>query len=116
MLGRRYAMDLAAGARGKIGYDPQTKFGAGALYDDGVAFAYTHTPEEGMAPALRAPHASLRWATTRASNKDSEHNTGNIPVRIVVAQLAGQTQPNNLRNLLSKPLLLSPGSQSIGRT
>lgn len=121
MLGRRMDIDLAGGAPRKIGYDAQTKFGAGALYDDGVAFAYMHTPEEGSAPSLReveqdGPPNYFRWRTLRASNKASEHNTGNIPVRIVVAQLAGQTQPNNLKNLLSKPLLLSPGSQSLGRT
>lgn len=121
MLGRRYTQDLAPGPRLKIGYDAQDKFGAAALYDDGVAFAYVHTPEEGTAPSLRdveqdGPPTYFRWRTLRASNRDSEHNIGNIAVRIVVAQLAGQTQPNNLKNLLSKQLLLSPGSQSLGRT
>lgn len=116
MLGRNMDRDLAGGAPRKIGYDPQTKFGAGVLYDDGVGFAYTHTPDAGVAQPLRADPRWPGWATLRASNKDSEHNIGNIPVRIVVAQLGKQTQPSNLRNLLSKQLLLSPGSQSLGGT
>lgn len=115
MLGRRHAMDMAPGAKGTIGYDAQTKFGAGILYDDGVAFAYVHTPEEGTAPRL-AEGGSRRWRTLRASNKDSERFTGNTPVRIVVAQLAPQTQPRNLMNLVSKNLVLRPGNQSIGGT
>lgn len=108
--------DLAGGAPRKIGYDAQTKYGAGVLYDDGVAFPYVHTPEAGTAQPLRESPRWPGWATLRASNKDSEHFTGNIPVRIVVAQLAGQTQPNNLKNLMSRRLLLRPGNQSLGGT
>jgi hypothetical protein len=114
VLGRGYTQDQAPGVRGKIGYDAIGKFGAGNLYDDGVAFAYVHTIDEGVAPSLRSSPRRPRWATLQASNKPAEHFTGNIAVRIVVAQLAGQTQPNNLKHLISRSLVLRPGSQSLG--
>jgi hypothetical protein len=105
VLGRSPNRDRATGAADRPGYDAQTKFGAGVLYDDGVAFAYTRTPL-----------SRFGWMTLWASNKPSEHNIGNTLPRIVVAQLAGQTQPHNLKKLLSRPINLRPGNQSIGGT
>lgn len=106
MLGRSPSLDRPDGAPAHPGYDAQSKFGAGVLYDDGVAFAYTHTPEN------VAPY----WNTTQAANKPSEHNIGNMPVRIVVAQLASQTQARNLKTLMSQTIQLRPGNQSLGGT
>jgi hypothetical protein len=106
MLGRNPSVDRADGAPAHPGYDAQTKFGAGILYDDGVAFAYVHAQER------KAPY----WTTLHASNKESEHNIGNMPVRIVVAQLANQTQARNLKTLVSQRITLRPGSQSLGGT
>lgn len=104
MLGRNQKSDRSTGAPDHPGYDRIDKFGALNLYDDGVAFAYTHVIE------ARPPY----WSTLRASNKDSERFTGNLPIRIVVAQLASQTQARNLKTLVSQPLVLRPGNQSLG--
>jgi len=105
VIGRSRDADMATGAPGRPGYDAQTKFAAGALYDDGVAFPWTHVPQE-TRPAF--------WHNSKVSNKTSEHNIGNMPVRIVVAQLAPPTQARNLKNLISRPLVLRPGNQSLG--
>ena len=109
MIGRDRDLDMATGARGRPGYDAQTKFGAGALYDDDVAFAWVH-----VKPQARQVRSWIQ--TSKVSNREAEHNTGNMPVRIVVAQLPGQTRPRNLKNLVSRPLVLRPGNQSLGGT
>lgn len=101
MIGRSYVQDGKWPA-----YDAQDKFGAGALYAMPVQRAYDLTP---WAPAPG-------WITLSASNKPSEHNTYNGPRFIPVAQLAGQTAPPNLRNLISYRAYLRPGSQSLGGT
>lgn len=105
MIGRDREMDLATGALKRPGYDAQDKFGAGALYGDAVALSWTN-------PTPARPF----WGISKVSNKPSEHNIGNMPVRIVVAQLPAQTRPRNLRNLVSRPLRLRPGNQSLGGT
>jgi len=100
-------IDMATGAPGRPGYDAQTKFGAGALYDDDVGFAWTH-----VKPQARTVRSWIQ--TSKVSNRIAEHNIGNMPVRIVVAQLPRPTRPSNLRNLISRPLILRPGNQSLG--
>jgi hypothetical protein len=105
VIGRHRDVDMATGAPGRPGYDAQTKFGAGALYDDCVAFPWVHAPEE-TRPAF--------WHTSKVSNRTAEHNIGNMPVRIVVAQLPPPKSPRNLKNLISRPLVLRPGNQSLG--
>jgi hypothetical protein len=99
VLGRSNQLDRSTGALDRPGYDHIGKFGAGALYGDIVAFAYTDAPQN-----------------SKVSNKESEHFIGNMPVRIVIAQLAGQTQPRNLKTLVSQRIVLRPGNQSLGGT
>jgi hypothetical protein len=100
-------IDMATGAPGRPGYDAQNKFGAGALYDDDVGFAWVHTKPQA--------HRVSSWIQmSKVSNRMAEHNTGNMPVRIVVAQLARPTLPSNLKNLVSHRLVLRPGNQSLG--
>lgn len=79
--------------------DAQGKFGAGTLYHRVVAWDYQLEPQY-----------------LRASNKDSEHFIGNLPVRIVVAQLAGQTASTDMPRRISNRAYLRPGNQSIGGT
>lgn len=98
MLGRRHDIDRSPGAADKIGYDPIGKFIAGALYG-ATALQFTRFPQN-----------------LHASNKPSEHNIGNIPVRIVVAQLAGQTDLRHLKRITSRRIVLRPGNQSLGAT
>jgi hypothetical protein len=107
-------IDMPSGAPGRPGYDAQTKFGAGALYDDDVGFAWVHATL--TRPAI-ATARNVRWnQMSKVSNRVSEHNIFNMPVRIVVAQLAPQTLPSNLKNLVSRRLVLRPGNQSLGGT
>lgn len=101
MIGRSRAQDQPVPA-----YDPIGRFGAAALYQPAVARPYR------TAPWNRVPG----WVTLAASNKPSEHNIGNQLRVIQVAQLAGQTQPANLRTLYSNRILLRPGNQSLGST
>ncbi len=114
MIGRHpKEIDMATGAPGRPGYDAQDKFGAGALYDDDVALSYMRVAER---PAI-ATKDNVRWnQMAKVSNRMVEHNLGNMPVRIVVAQLPGQTRPGNLKNLVSRRLVLRPGNQSLGGT
>jgi len=102
-------LDMSTGAPGRPGYDAQTKFGAGALYDDDVGFAWVHTKP--WSPVVRS-HIQM----SKVSNRASEHNIFNMPVRIVVAQLPTLTRPSNLKNLVSRRLVLRPGNQSLGGT
>jgi hypothetical protein len=106
VIGRQRELDMATGARGRPGYDAQDKFGAGTLYEGEVAQPWTLTP--------RASRPF--WSTSKVSNKPAEHNIGNMPVRIVVAQLPAQTRPRNLNHLVSRRLVLRPGNQSLGGT
>ncbi len=99
MLGRRHDLDRPGGAADAPGYDRLDKFGAGVLYEPVVKLGFLASPQN-----------------LHASNKPSEHNTGNIPIRIVVAQLAGQTQPPALKRMISQRLVLRPGNQSLGGT
>ena len=99
MLGRSRHADRSTGAPDHPGYDQLDKYGAAVLYKPGVKDAYLAAPQN-----------------LTASPKASEHNTGNIPVRIVVAQLAGQTQPPALNRMISRRIVLRPGNQSIGGT
>jgi hypothetical protein len=92
MYGRHLGQDL-----GRPALDAQTKFGA--------ATEYTTRGHYRLAPQY-----------LHASNRPGETFIGNIPVRIVVAQLPGQTTPNNLRQVLSLPVHLRPGNQSLGGT
>ncbi len=98
---------MATGAPGRPGYDAQTKFGAGALYDDDVAFAWVHTK-----PASRTVRSHIQMS--KVTNRAAEVNVFNMPVRIVVAQLPPLTRAGNLKNLVSRPLRLRPGNQSLG--
>jgi hypothetical protein len=101
VIGRSYRQDTRWPA-----YDAQDKFGAATQYLLQVQRPYDLTP--------RAPRPY--WSTTNASNKPSEHNTFNGPRFIPVAQLAAQTSPPNLRNLISYRAQLRPGNQSLGGT
>lgn len=101
MIGRSLAQDLPRPV-----LDPQTRFGADSQYARKAAYPYSLTPWEPV------PY----WATTQASNKPSEHNIQNTSPRLVVAQMAPQTSPPNLRNLISHRAFLNPGNQSLGRT
>ena len=110
MIGRHAKeIDMATGAPGRPGYDAQDKFGAGALYDDDVGFAYTH-----VKPQARLVRSWIQ--TSKVSNRAAEHNIFNMPVRIVVAQLPTLTRPSNLKNLVSRRIVLRPGNQSLGGT
>src|SRR2546429_9742256 len=97
-----------SGARGQPvpAYDPIGRFGAAALYQPAVARPYR------TAPWNRVPG----WVTLPASNKPSEHNTGNQLRGIQAAQLAGQPQPANLRTPYSTRILRRPATQPLGRT
>lgn len=99
MLGRNAMRDRPTGAADRPGYDLQYAMGAGVLYDDDVAAAYTNAP-----------------MNLHASNKPSEHNIANMLPRIVVAQLAPQTQNKQLKKTISRTITLRPGNQSIGGT
>lgn len=101
MIGRSVAQDRAFPA-----YDAQDKFGASTQYALRVQRPYDLTPRAEL------PY----WATLHASNKVAEHNIANGPRFIPVAQLANQTRPPNLRNLISHRAFLRPGSQSLGGT
>ena len=81
------------------GYDGQSKFGAGVLYGRSRMFAYLAVKQN-----------------LHASNKPSEHNIGNVLPRIVVAQLATPRKSLMTPRILSKPITLVPGNQSLGST
>lgn len=99
MIGRDHNLDRATGAADRPGYDPLGLDGAGALYGRGVKLKYLEAPQN-----------------LHASNRPSDTNIANIPVRIVVAQLAPQTQPRGFRKTLSHRIVLRPGNQSLGGT
>lgn len=101
MYGRSYVQDLPFPV-----LDARSRFGADFQYQERARAAYALTP--GASPPY--------WITLNASNKASEHNIQNYRPVINVAQLAPQTQPPNLKNLISYRALLRPGNQSLGGT
>jgi hypothetical protein len=98
VLGRVTDKDRATGVPDHAGYDAIGKFGAGALYG-ATALQWSRFPQN-----------------LQSANKPSEHNIGNIQVRIVVAQLGSQTQARAYKKTLSRRIVLRPGNQSIGGT
>ncbi len=99
MIGRVHARDRSTGASDQPGYDPLGRYGAGVLYAAGVKLKHLQAPQN-----------------LTASPRPSETNIGNMPVRIVVAQLAPQTQSRLFQKMLSRPVVLRPGNQSLGGT
>lgn len=95
MIGRSFAQD----SRWPV-LDPRTLFGAQAQYGQLAARPFREVPQN-LLPQGHAP---------------SEHFIGNMPLRIVVAQLAGQTSAADLNRRISFRAFLKPGNQSIGGT
>jgi hypothetical protein len=96
LLGRSHARDRSTGAPDQPGYDPLGVDGAGVLYERGVKLKYLEAPQN-----------------LHASNRPSDTNIANIPVRIVVAQLAPQTIARGYSKTLSRRIVLRPGNQSL---
>ena len=99
MIGRDHNQDRAAGDSDNPGYDGIGKFGAGVLYGQRPMLAYKAVPQN-----------------LHASNKPSEHNISNMLPRIVVAQLATPRKSALTGRIVSKPLSLRPGNQSLAST
>ena len=81
--------------------DPITKFGADTQYKGNV-----------QVPFRSYPFSKYPW-TLHASNKSSEHNVFNAWPVIVVAQLAGATEPPDYRRIVSRRIRL-PQSMTGG--
>lgn len=73
--------------------------GADTLYEPGKFLKYRESPQN-----------------LHASNRPSDTNISNIQVRVVVAQLAPQTQSRAYKRTLSRRIVLRPGNQSLGGT
>ena len=99
MIGRRENQDQPTGAPDRPGYDALGLDGAGVLYARMVSRAYREAPQN-----------------LHASNRLSDTNIANIPVRVVVAQLAPQTTARAYKKTLSRRIVLRPGNQSLGGT
>jgi hypothetical protein len=97
MIGRDHNQDRQTGAADEPGYDDIGAMGAGVLYEPDVKLKF-----------LRAPQ------NLTASNKPSETNVLNMLPRIVVAQLAPQTQPRQLKKTVSRRIALPRNNQSLG--
>ena len=97
MLGRSANQD-----RGVPVLDPRSLMGADVRYGRQLGTAASEY--------RRAPQY------LNASNKPSEHNISNIPVRIVVVPLSGQPASRQTRRTISRPIRLPGGNQSLGGT
>ena len=99
MLGRDKDQDRAGGDSDQAGFLAVGFTTASPLYERGKFLKYREAPQN-----------------LTASPRPSETNISNMPVRVVVAQLAPQTQSRAFKKMLSRPLVLRPGNQSLGGT